>query len=151
MLRHGQYTEANLKKRKAILDLINVAKDLIMAEQSMNLTNHVYRTRKYATHTAKTFVPMPAHITGEDDLFNLFSPLQDYIQELSGTHTCTSRELIQSKNNTSYSQESVLKEQVTQIGAMVSIRWSASEVGIRAGNQDGTRGKFMDIVKRVIY
>lgn len=85
MLRQGRRSEASLKERNAMVDLINVAKDLIMAEQLMNLTNHIYRTRKYATYTSKTFVPMPSHIGGEEDLLNLYSPLQ----ELSCSHSTT--------------------------------------------------------------
>ena len=72
MLRQDRRSEASLKERNAMVDLINVAKDLIMAEQLMNLTNHIYRTRKYATYTSKTFVPMPSHIRGEQDLLNLY-------------------------------------------------------------------------------
>lgn len=130
MLRQGRRSEASLKQRNAMVDLINVAKDLIMAEQLMNLTNHIYRTKKYATYTSKTFVPMPSHIRGEEDLLNLYSPLQDYLQELSCAHS-TTQELIRSSKSTSAnsSEESILKEQVIQIGAIISVRWSTSEVG----------------------
>ena len=39
----------------------------------MNLTNHIYRMRKYyATYTSnlKISVQMPSHITGEEDLLS---------------------------------------------------------------------------------
>ena len=42
MLRQGHRSEASLKERNAMVDLINVAKYLIMAEQLMNLTNHIH-------------------------------------------------------------------------------------------------------------
>ena len=100
-----------------------MAKDIIMAEQLMNLT---YRMRKYATYTSKMFVPMPSHMC-EEDLLDLFSPLQDYIQKVLCTHTTP--KLIQSLNSADSSQESMLKKQVTQIGAIISVQWSTSEVG----------------------
>ena len=87
--------------------MVNVAKDLITAEQ---LTNHMYRTRKYATYTSKTFVPMPSHIRGEEDLLNLYSPLQDCLQELSCAHSSTMQKLIQSSKSANSSVESILKE-----------------------------------------
>lgn len=47
------------------------------------------------------------------------------------------------RNSTSSSQESMLKEQVTQIGAIVSIRWSASEVGDLGWKPGWYKGKFI--------
>lgn len=84
---------------------------------------------------------------GEEDLLNLFSPLQDYNIE---TFVYT-QELIQSLNSANSSQESMLKEHVTQVGAIISVRWSTSEVGILVEKQDGIRRKFMGIVKRSMY
>lgn len=79
MLRHGHADEAALKEVNLLKDFVDLAKELIAKEQHLNLTMHCYRVRKYSTFTSKTFVPMPTHINGEDDLCNLFNPLLEHI------------------------------------------------------------------------
>ena len=75
MLRHGHADEASLKEVNQLKDFVNLAKQLITQQQTLNLTSHCYRVRKYSTFTGKTFVPMPSHVNGEEDLSNLFVPL----------------------------------------------------------------------------
>ena len=52
MLRHG----ATLKEVNQVKDLVNTAKELITKQQSLYLTTHLYRVRKYSTYASKTFV-----------------------------------------------------------------------------------------------
>ena len=86
MLRQGHRSEVSLRKK--CNGRPNKHGKRSYNGRAVNLTNHMtlYCLRKYATFTNKTFVPMPSHIGGEEDLLYLYSPLQDYLQERSCAH-----------------------------------------------------------------
>ena len=65
-----------------------------------------------------------AHITGEEDLLHLFNPLIEYVNSLrhNSTPSQTSNVPIDQDNDNKN------KEQFPQIGAIVDVKWSASEV-----------------------
>ena len=128
MLRHGRTKEAALKEKGQLKDLVKLAKELIMKQQSFHLTEHIYRVRKYGTHTSKTFVPMPSHITGNDDLSNLYNPLLDYIQHLKHDFTPSCSKPASLATPTGDDSSSSMKEQVSQTGAIIEVKWNASEV-----------------------
>ena len=75
MLWNGCAKEAALKEISQLNDLIQLTKELIMKQQTLSLTAHTYRVRQYSTHTSKTFVPMPSHVNGEEDLSRLYDPI----------------------------------------------------------------------------
>ena len=124
LLWQGHPGEACLKE---MMDLIAMAKDLKMAQQLMSLTSHIYRVRRYATHTSKVFVPMPSHVHGEEGLVHLLNPLLEYIQKLSKDRLQLPPHM--PGNMCTSSEESNLKEQITQMGAIISVKWTADEVG----------------------
>ena len=84
MLKNGCANEAALREKNQLKDLVKLAKKLIAKLQLMHLTEHVYMLQSENTtlNVNKTFIPMPLHISGEDDLSHLFDPLVEYINTL---------------------------------------------------------------------
>ena len=125
MLKHGHADKAGLREKNQLKDLVKLAKELITKLQHMHLTGHVYRVRKYSTHVNKTFVPMPSHITGENNLSHLYDPLMEYVNNLrhNSIPEQTSNAPINPDNDNNSN-----KEQFAQIGAIVDVKWTASEV-----------------------
>ena len=124
LLRQGHPGEASSKEKRQMMDLIAMTKELIMTQQLMRLTNHIYRVRRYTTHTSKVFVPMPSHIHGEESLVHLLNPLLEYIQKISKNIPQLPPHM--PGNTSTSSEESNLKEQITQIGAIISVKWTDS-------------------------
>ena len=68
---------------------------------------------------------MPSHITGENDLSHLYDPLMEYVNNLrhNSIPEQTSNAPINPDNDNNSN-----KEQFAQIGAIVDVKWTASEV-----------------------
>ena len=143
MLRHGHANEAVLKELNQLKDLVNIAKEVIIKQQTLHLTTHLYRVRKYSTYVSKTFVAMPSHINGEEDLLSLFDPLLEYVGNINHLSNLTPANASTStspscgtSSSIDLSSPTAIKEAISQVGAVVSVRWSTNAVrgsGWKAG------------------
>ena len=129
LLRQGRTAATTAREEEQVKDLIRLVQQLIFAQRNLQLTNHTYQQRTYTSTSCKHFIAVDG-IRSESDLTNLFSPLIDYINKLrrdkEEQDQSTTVQLVQCNSGTA---DSAKREQISQIGSKVKIKWSKDEVG----------------------
>jgi len=127
LLRQGHTAATTAREEEQVKDLKRLVQQLIFAQRNLQLTNHTYQQR--TSTSCKHFVAVDG-IRSESDLTYLFSPLIDYINKLrrdkEEQDQSTTVQLVQCNSGTA---DSAKREQISQIGSKVKIKWSKDEVG----------------------
>ena len=113
--------------------------NIILAQRSLHITHHIYRCRKYTLQKKNPhFVSPPSHVQSESDLVKLFDPLVAYLEKQQQRDTTRLESFIavskfvracEIPSSSESSNSDALIEQITQVGSIVKVRWTAEEVG----------------------
>ena len=132
LLRHCRTAEVVAREERQLKDLIDISHELILKQRELSFSSHIYRKRKYTTSGTKSkFIPIPSHITTEDDLKTLFKPLLDTLDSNQKTRETNDKmghvqAPLGMHQSTDETEE--LQERIVQTGAKVKIHWSKEEV-----------------------
>ncbi len=136
LLRQGRSAAMFAREDKQLRDFINITEQLILDERKLHvsLSSHMYQQRTFSSIsnlTHKNEVQLPIHVRTIQDLPELFSPLLNDLNAITEVRTeRDERTLIgttQTKPGTS--TEDSLREFLCTPGAVVKVKWSASDLG----------------------
>ena len=128
LLRHGQTAAITGREEEQLKDLIQIFKLLVLAQRKVQISNHTYQKRTFATEQYKERISPPHHIL-TSNLHELFQPITAHLD--NQRHRREEKD----QNNTVRlvagvpMSHSSLKEKISQVGAKVKIKWTVDEVG----------------------
>ena len=130
LLRHGNTAAITGREEEQIKDLIRVTKLLMLAQRKLQLSSHTYQKRTYSTKVYYHFVDTPAGTT-EDNVHELFDPLISYLDQKRQERMDKDKTSLNYGNSSSTTciSDTDIKEQITQVGAKVKVKWSGEDLG----------------------
>lgn len=116
-----------------MVDLVHLVYEVIRKQKELKITNHIYRTRTYSSkqHSGCSTIPIPDHITTEDDLSRLFDPILTFIKSQSDQLKKLDEVAVYCPYNphsSIVSNVDATKQRMIQIGSKVKIHWTTEEV-----------------------
>ena len=129
MLRQNKRVGITAREEEQLKDLIYLTYNLIHEQRKLSITSHVYRKRTYTLQTVKPhFVPLPAHVSCEQDLKVIFQPLLDHIDKKRSNHEEEDQICPPMLHKSNLGTDLPSDEQFKQVGAKIKVQWSDTEV-----------------------
>ena len=129
MLRHNKRVGITAREEEQLKDLVQLTYKLIYEQRKLSLNSHIYRKRTYTLQTVKPhFVPLPNHVSCEQDLKLLFQAFIDHINKEQSKREEEDKTYPPIPNKGSPGADLPTDEQFKQVGAKIKVQWSNTEV-----------------------
>ncbi len=129
MLRQNKRVGITAREEEQLKDLIRLTYTLIYEQRKLSINSHVYRKRTYPLQTVKPhFVPLPNHVSCEQDLKVLFQPFMNHIDKERSKREEEDKTYRPMLHKSNLGTNLPSDEQFKQIGAKIKVQWSDTEI-----------------------